>query len=134
MTLAELSDYGITAVILGLVADAIRRYVFERRRLKAANTLVESDAAVAAQTADLRVDAALLANAEAQLAFTTKAFEAERSSWQMRIEAQRNEIAGLREAIETKEREHAKKIDRLNGELRSLADTVERLERERESR
>lgn len=104
---ASWADYGVMAVVVGLVADAIRRYVFERRKYRADAAVSEADASVAKQVAELRVDAAALANAEAQLDFTTKAFDAERASLHMRLEAQAKEIAELREELSDKDKQLA---------------------------
>lgn len=128
--LSQVTDYGVIAIMVGLVGDAIRRYVFERRRHKAASAQAESDAKVAEQTTELRVDAAALAHAEAQLDFTTKAFDAERASWQVQIERQNLQIASLRAEVEEKDRELAglrEQVTRMQAELTAMSATIDRL-------
>lgn len=124
------TDYGVAAVVIGLVADALRRYIFERRRFKAQGDLAEADAAVARQTTELRVDAAALAHAEAQLDFTTKAFEAERASFTVRLEGQAQQIAELQAELERKDRELGQmreQVARMQAELDDLSARIDRM-------
>lgn len=126
------ADLGVAAIVIGLVADAIRRYVFERRKYRAADMLAEADASVAQQTTELRVDAAALAHAEAQLDFTTKAFQAERASFQVRLEGQAKQIVELQAEIDRKDAELATMRDQVTRMQRELDDLSARIDRMRE--
>lgn len=133
MDFSTWTDYGVVVIVVGLVADAIRRYVFERRSFQAQAAVSEADATFATQTTELRVDAAALAHAEAQLDFTTKAFDAERSSLNVRLDSQARQIAELHEELSRKDRELERlreQVDRMQSQLQDMSETIDRLRTE----
>ena len=92
-----LSEAVVTIAVTLLGGKSLWDYLRDRRKSKAEGT-------VAAATVELQIDAAKLANAEARLALTEKAWDEERLSFERRIDRLEAELAEERLESEKKDR------------------------------